>query len=287
MVDIYIEFAKSVDLGNERDRILSKIDKARRNGDDNRLFYYIRIVELSSWIRECIEKNPDNYLEEIVGHYFDKDKVLGMKYVYLTDSINHGINGQQMYDHIYRIKLDERYKGFKALETKYDEISHKVESNLLRNIEIVSIFVAVITLIIGNVSFLPQISEKTVIGTISLILIINGSLITGVTTLVLLISKLVSRKTILGKVGITILSVLIVLLLGGGVTLSIVDSASIEVKVEQEQEDDATIENAISNDTILVMPQNVESSSPAEVSYSVDVVEEELGKESEVTETAD
>lgn len=81
--------------------------------------------------------------------------------------------------------------GVEELETKVNQVKNKVDSNLLRNIQIITIFIAVITLIIGNVSFLPQISQTSTVGIASFILLINGCMLAGISVLILLISKVI------------------------------------------------------------------------------------------------
>lgn len=182
-------------------------------------------------------------LEKVVEYYFDKSKVLESKFINLTD-FNFGINGLQAYNYILDIQLDEKIRRFERLEKDYDEIKNRLNKSLITNIEIITIFVAVITLIIGNVSFLPQISQTTTLGTTSFILLINGSLLTAISALVVLIAKIIVGKK--KCKGLWIALLISLLLIGGGVFTSVKDNECTE-KDEPEQ-DEPAIEYEISND---------------------------------------
>lgn len=258
-----------------------------------------------------LEKDLRNQLsyDHIINKYFDKEKVFKLKHIQLTERVK-GISGVEVYIDLDRNRaleeikdsIDQNNQIIDKIQTSVEQnnkiadeierIKNDVQRNLLRNIEIITIFVAVITLIIGNVSFLPQISENSLLGAVSLVLIINGALVTGVSTLVLVLARVLNiepekkseqgqadKKPRWKKALIFVCAGLLLV----GIALSVVDTFC----GKDERGNQVTEESNTNNDTILVMPQNVESSSPAEVSDSVDVVEEELEKELEVTEIAE
>lgn len=228
----------------------------------------IGIAEL--WLQVYTDRNDiTKILKTVVAIFFDDILV---EYTYLT-SYQVGINGIQIYNYILDKRLGENFKRLDKLEEDYNEINNRTNKNLIANIEVISIFVAVITLVIGNVSFLPQISENSLLGAVSLILIINGSLITGISTFVLVLahvfnieSKNQGAKLKWKKVLICVCAGLLVV----GIGLSVVDTFC-----GRNEEVYQPTEEAISNDTILVIPQKIESNSSADVSNSVDSVEEE------------
>lgn len=237
----------------------------------------IGLAEL--WLQVYTDRNDiTKILKTVVAIFFDDILV---EYTYLT-SYQVGINGIQVYNYILDKRLEENFKRLDKLEEDYNEINNRTKKNLIANIEVISIFVAVITLVIGNVSFLPQISENSLLGAVSLILIINGSLITGVSTLVLVLAHVLninSNNKVSKLKWKTALIVVCAGLLVIGIALSVVDTFC----VRKEEEKQVTEENTISNDTILVMPQKIEGSISSDVIDSADVVEEE--NEPEATDT--
>lgn len=210
------------------------------------LLYNLHEAELYLLLQNFTSK-PEKILSFIINNFFDKEKILCMTYVYLTSHKNAGINGEVVYNRLYSEQLDNKLKSFKEIEQKVKSIERKIDLNLLKNIEIITIFVAVITIIIGNVSFLPQISSKTALGSVSLILIINGSLISGVTIMMILMAK-ITDSSIKNKCLCIILSIVIALSMGGGITLSFFDNANIKIETEStvnDIKDGLTIENNI------------------------------------------
>ena len=236
MLEIELDIASGIFSQTQQKEILPLIRENRAQDTEEKVkivSYGRRLNFLYSWISGDVEENADDLIRKTALRYLDKDKVINAKYISLSAHRNHGINGQQIADYFLRLQLDKKINDFKLLENKIPSmidsleeknkaLDKKVDNSLMRNIEIVSIFVAIITIIIGNVSFVPQIKSATLLEIISPILLINGSLLAGVSALVLLISKVVVREQSKGGVAGWITFGFSIVLIAAGIALALV-----------------------------------------------------------------
>lgn len=227
----------------------------------------------SGHLKQVFENNSNN-LSDSVEDIFNDNRVMNSKYIYLTYK-GGGITGTQIYNDIVRDnyfsnlnkniereidknneiqekinelnrKLDAKIKETNnEIDKKAKDTDEKINQHLSKNIEIISIFVAIITLIIGNVSFIPQISGKGVIGTVSIILVINGVILTGVSLLLLFILKILKVQTEKNICTIILISLTVALLVFG-IGLPIADKYVFKIDVQTEQNTSSTeIQNGL------------------------------------------
>ena len=249
--DSLIEKLKKITKKKKHIRINGILDLCKKyinyfnNPNDDNLINNDRKINLNGAIQHATlileiyqEKSITDALRLIVTKFYDKDIVLLYKYIRLTNH-KHGNNGIQVLN---ALRMEEIQNNYQNLLNESIKIKKEIDKHLIRIVEIISIFIAILTIIIGNVSFVPQISAKTTLGAVSLILIINGSLITGITVMMIFISK-ITNSNIKSKFLSIILSVVVFITLGGGITLSIIENGNININ--QDSTNNLTIENNI------------------------------------------
>lgn len=179
-----------------------------------------------------VESFKANEIIEVAAGYIQKKIENLVEIVFLTNN-DRGLSGVKLYNHLIIESINSKIeclkdlgkkvegelpKKIEELENEAKDIKNDVKSSLIRNIEIITIFIAAITLIIGNVSFIPQIKGTTIIDVARLILILNGCLLAAISTLVLLISKVITPKDNKFK-GFWIVIIIAFVLLAIGITL--------------------------------------------------------------------
>ncbi|MFW6009134.1 MAG: hypothetical protein ACOCP8_07715 [archaeon] len=126
-----------------------------------------------------------------------------------------GITGDEVYE---IIKKNETQKNINEMATKVGEIKNSLNNFYTKIIELLGIFIAIFSLIVGNISLINWVEDRNIYEIISYILLINGTITSILLFLFLLIENFIYNR----KLGVKLLWFifpLILILIGLIITL--------------------------------------------------------------------
>lgn len=141
------------------------------------------IIRNQKSIRLMYEKELD------FGKMFEREE--GWFPIRLTNRNEREITGIMVYEMIKNEFLNQKIK---TVSLKQKEITNKINNFYTKIIEIITIFIAVFSLILINYNLFSNLLNKNIVDNLSLIFIINGSLSLILTNLFLFIHKIIYQE---------------------------------------------------------------------------------------------
>ena len=151
----------------------------------------------------------DNKVKDIINKN-QEDSYLNRVNIRLTNKEERIVSGRKVYDQILQKKSEEIYNNVLEVKDKTDNFYQKI-------IEIIAIFIAIFSLIVGNILTFTILKDKNLMNIISLVVIINGSLLFSISSLIFLINNYILTKKLEKKS--IILFLLPIILLTSGIIL--------------------------------------------------------------------
>lgn len=146
-----------------------------------------------------IDNTAINAKDMLEKQYFEVQKQWREQsnWVRLTWIGERTIPGEQVYFEVYQELTNKHYAELndKMLQAAEDlkeirVLKETLDNQLLKNIEIIGVFVAVFGLLIGNIQVFELLKTTNVMMSLGLVLCINGTLILGIVTLLGWLSKI-------------------------------------------------------------------------------------------------
>ncbi|QNO13521.1 hypothetical protein HYG86_01430 [Alkalicella caledoniensis] len=192
-----------------------------------------------------VDNTKHNSKEILENHFVDELKWKEQEqYIKLTEDSERTFSGRAYYNSLIYDEtnksllelqeqitlIDRKYVGLKSL-------TEKIDNNLIKNIEILSIFIAVFALIVGNISVLGTIQGLTKSEAIGFIFILNGILLLVILFLMISVRKFILEKMII-KSGLDILYFIIpIVLITVGINYLFNEDPEVQIELETEIEE--------------------------------------------------
>jgi hypothetical protein len=123
-------------------------------------------------------------------------------YIRLTVGGERTINGTDIYFQIIKENLSSQYEKLYELiletnkiKEEFSDIKTKLDSSMVKNIEILTIFIAIVAIIGGNISVFSNYQFTTLFEIVTMILITNSILLFVVMSLLIMIKKIIIEDT--------------------------------------------------------------------------------------------
>lgn len=124
-------------------------------------------------------------------------------FIRLTIEGERTITGTMIYHQILKEEINEEYEKLRAITSDLQEkhkilpqLENKVDNFHGKSMQLMAIFIAIFTFIIGNSGILMTVKDKDFTEVINLILIVNGSMLLGIGFLMIIIKSLIFNEQV-------------------------------------------------------------------------------------------
>ncbi len=166
--------------------------------------YYKGIISFVPTSISAVNNLRENAEEEFKRNH---SLELGWKnqdpFVRLTTEGERTITGSHVYNQLIiedinnkYIRLNKYVKSNISSAKEVKELKNKIDGIMLKNLEIISIFIAIFTLIVSNIGIFTFLEGKSLIEIITLIFIINGVLLLSISFLLLCLDRIILEKEV-------------------------------------------------------------------------------------------
>ncbi len=143
-------------------------------------------IEINNYIRLTVSEERKLSGATIIGELFDNnyewDRIIEDELKYLET--------QEEIIHFTELVFTSEEK-IEELNKKIEDLNSNINNNLIKNIEIISIFSALIALLLANTSVIAKIAEKNYLEIAIMFLFINATLVISIFFMMLIIKKFI------------------------------------------------------------------------------------------------
>lgn len=157
---------------------------------------------LTSYVPATIASvnNIDKSAKELLGRNFSVEESWRNQsnFIRLTVEGERAITGTHIYFQITKEKISNQYEKLQEviLETskikdEFLDVKKKLDGSIMRNIEVLTIFIAIVSLIGGNISVFSNYQFTTISEIVTMILITNAILLFVIMSLLIMVKKII------------------------------------------------------------------------------------------------